>query len=300
MGLRGLTARAGAATEHPGVSPERELWSLYEPAHVVCYFHPAVSGALAEHGLHGFWNGYFAGRAAALGAVGPAPVAALFFGFAPRMVAKALPKVWGRITPEVAVSARIDAAAALLAPLVSEIGDEAVPAVEALVRAATDVRTDGRALAAAWQGVPEPDELAGRLWWAATVLREHRGDGHVLAATHAGLTGLEATITHAASGRVTRETMQPNRGWTDDEWLSAVDGLAERDLVAPDGSALTSAGEELRQQVERDTDRLATEQLSLLGDDADLVRRVLGRLARAIEAIGALPGGNPMGLSRPH
>lgn len=280
------------------MSPERELWSLYEPVHVVCYFHPAVSGCLAEHGLHGFWNGYFAGRAGAMGAVGPGPVTALFFGFAPRMVAQALPKVWGRITPEVAVSARIDAASALLAPLLDDVED-AEPAVEALVRAADGVRTDGRALAAAWQGVPVPDGLAARLWWAATVLREHRGDGHVLVATHAGLNGLEATLAHAASGRVTRETMQPNRGWSDDEWLSAIDGLATRGLLTPDGSALTSAGMAVREQVERDTDRLASEQLRLLGDDAELVRAAIDGLARAIDRIGALPAGNPMGLSRP-
>jgi hypothetical protein len=283
----------------PTVTPARELWSVYEPVHVICYFHPDVSGCLAAEGLHGFWNGYFAGRAAALGAVGPAPVTALFFGFAPAMVAKALPKVWGRITPEEAVDSRLEAAERVLAPMLDEAGPDVRRSIDALVRVALEVSTDGRALAAAWQGVSVPDAVGARLWWATTVLREHRGDGHVLAATHAGLTGLEAGLTHVASGRVTRATVQPNRGWTDDEWHSGIADLAARGLVMEDGSSLTSAGAALREQVEADTDRLASEQLELLGDEVELVQRVVGRIARAVAATGTLPTGNPMGLPLP-
>ncbi len=277
------------------MTPERQLWSAYEPVHVLCYFHPDVAGCLADEGLHGFWNGYFAGRAAPLGAVNPAVVTALFFGFSPRMVAKAVPKVWGRITPEAAVQSRTAAADRVLSQLIEGV-DELEPATEALVRAAREVTTDGRALAAAWQHVPVPDAPAARLWWAATVLREHRGDGHVLAATSAGLSGLQATLTHVANGQVTRQTMQPNRGWTDDEWLDGVAQLAERGLVTEDGSALTAAGRTLRNEIEADTDRLASEQLRLLGDDLELVLRVLGQVARAVAATGTLPAGNPMGL----
>jgi hypothetical protein len=277
------------------VTPERQLWSVYEPVHVLCYFHPDVAGCLADDGLHGFWNGYFAGRAAPLGAASPAVVTALFFGFSPRMVAKAVPKVWGRITPEVAIQSRTTAADRVLAPLIAGV-DELEAATDALVRTASEVTTDGRALAAAWQDVPVPDAPAARLWWAATVLREHRGDGHVLAATHAGLSGLQATLTHVANGQVTRLTMQPNRGWTDDEWLEGVAQLAEQGLVTEDGSALTPVGHAVRGKIEADTDRLASEQLRLLGDDVHVVLRVLGQVARAVATTGTLPAGNPMGL----
>lgn len=281
------------------MSHERDVWSLYEPVHVIAYFEPSVSGVLAEHGLHGFWNGYFAGRAAPLGAVGPGPVTALFFGFSPAMVAKAVPKVWGRITPEKAIEARLTAVSSVLTPLL-EAGssDDARRTTDCLVHAATTVPTDGRALAAAWQSVGVPDDPAARLWWATTVLREHRGDGHVLAATHAGLTGLETTLTHIASGVVTRETMQPNRGWTDEEWATATELLRLRGLLADDGT-LTATGRETRTRIEDDTDRLARAALAPLAAESATIAAVLGGLGRDIVAAGALPAGNPMGLTLP-
>ena len=67
----------------------RHLWQLYEPLHAVTYFAPEARAAFVGAGLRGFWRGYFAGRAAPLGAVPAAPVTALFYSFAPAMVARA-------------------------------------------------------------------------------------------------------------------------------------------------------------------------------------------------------------------
>ncbi|MCX6396217.1 MAG: hypothetical protein NTV23_07005 [Propionibacteriales bacterium] len=282
------------------LSPERDLWSHYEPVHAIVYFDPAVSGCLADAGLHGFWNGYFAGRAAPLGAVAAAPVTALFFGFAPEMVAKALPKVWSRITPAQAVASRLEAVSRTLHPLISDGSlADARRVADLLVRAAEAASYDGRALAAAWVDVDVPDDLAGRLWWAATALREHRGDGHVLAATLAGLSGLETSITHVADGPLARETLQPNRGWTDAEWDAAADSLTARGLLEPGGRGLTGTGRDLRTRIEADTDRLASGPTALLEAEGALVRQVLGGLARAIARAGSLPAGNPMGVPFP-
>src|SRR5437588_7370107 len=99
----------------------RHMWTLFEPIHDVTYFHPAARAAFEEAGLRGFWRGYFAGRAAPLGPVGAAPVIAAFYGFAPRMVTRALPDVWTRATPEAALAAR---AAGARAGLVRLLGRE--------------------------------------------------------------------------------------------------------------------------------------------------------------------------------
>lgn len=281
------------------MTPERALWSLVEPVHAIAYFAPPVSGCLAEIGLHGFWNGYFAGRAAPMGAVGPGAVTASFFGFAPGMVAKAVPKVWTRVSPDDVLACRLTAVEDFLAPLVAELDPVAVArTTEVLTAAALGAPTDGRVLAAAWQSVAPPTEPAARLWWATTVLREQRGDGHVLAATSAGLNGLETTLTHIASGVVSREIMQPNRGWTDAEWAATQDGLVRRGVLDP-GGALTDAGRALRDGVEASTDRLARPVLDALGPDISTVRSVLGALGRAIAAGGNLPAGNPMGVPFP-
>ena len=83
----------------------RDVWRRLEPVHAVTYFAPQAKAALEAVGYRGFWRGYFAGRAAALGSVGAAPVVAMFYGFAPAMVARALPSVWRIAPPEVALDA---------------------------------------------------------------------------------------------------------------------------------------------------------------------------------------------------
>ncbi len=75
------------------------MWTLFEPIHAVTYFTPEARSAYEQAGLRGFWRGYFAGRAAPLGAGRAAPlgaasaavVTASFFNFAPAFVARAIP-----------------------------------------------------------------------------------------------------------------------------------------------------------------------------------------------------------------
>ena len=263
-------------------SAERALWAAYEPLHAICYFHPAFPAAMAEAGLTGWWNGYFAGRAAPMGPVGAPVVTATFFGFAPALVARAVPKVWGRITPSAALASRLDTAAAVLEQTVpAEMRADLDLAGDDLARAVANLRFDGRALGAAWAEVEPSGTRLGRLWWAATVLREHRGDGHVIAATSAGLTGLETTLTHVASGLVSRSLLQDNRGWTDEEWQHARERLVADGFVDAVGG-LTAAGARLRRQLEDLTDRLASPSVQALTDPRRTVRTLsaLSRLAR--------------------
>ena len=80
-------------------STARSMWTLFEPIHAVTYFAPEARSAYEQAGLRGFWRGYFAGRAAPLGAASAAVVTASFFNFAPAFVARAIPGVWELITP---------------------------------------------------------------------------------------------------------------------------------------------------------------------------------------------------------
>src|SRR6187431_949847 len=99
----------------------RKLWGLFEPLHSVTYFAPQCRSAFEEAGLRGFWRGYFAGRSAPLGPVGPGPVIAAFYGFAPAMVTRALPDVWTRITPQAALDARRIGARRVLAEVTAGV-----------------------------------------------------------------------------------------------------------------------------------------------------------------------------------
>ena len=66
--------------------------------------------------------------------------------------------------------------------------------------AAEAANCGGRALAAAHQALDWPTIPHLALWHAATVLREHRGDGHVAALVAEEVDGLEANVLSVAAG----------------------------------------------------------------------------------------------------
>lgn len=262
---------------------------MVEGVHGVVYFAPDARERFEAVGLKGFWMGYFASRAAALGAVGPDIVTAAFYVFEPGMVARALPDAWARATPEAVLAARAELADATLR---RALGDaDVTAAAELAVPLALAAETAGRPLAAAHQAVPVPpaDRPLARLWWAATVLREHRGDGHVAALLTAGVGPCEALVLAAATGTYGpdgAELLRTSRQWSEDDWAAATDRLATRGWLTDDGS-LTPVGRAAHQAIEDTTDRLA------VADDA---------LAAALQPItrrlaGAIPEHNPIGLT---
>ncbi len=297
-----------------GAATARRMWTLFEPVHVVSYFTPEARAAFERAGLRGFWRGYFAGRAAPIGPTAAPPVIAAFFSFAPAMVSRAVPGVWDLVTPAQALAARQAGAVAAIRRLLRLRADDGRPAAVAaaagqLATAAQDLDQAGRSLAAANIALPVPDEPVARLWHAATLLREHRGDGHIAALVAADLDGAEALALRAGVDRAgrgapshvvagwTRERIQPARGWTDPEWDAADSRLADRGLLGADGAA-TAAGLALHREVEAATDRCAARPWATLGPSrcAELVG-LLEPIARACAA--ALPVPNPIGVPAP-
>ena len=272
------------------------MWTLFEPIHAVTYFTPEARSAYEQAGLRGFWRGYFAGRAAPLGAVGAPVVTASFFNFAPAFVARAIPGVWDLITPEEALRVRLAGAAGSLRRLLAGQEAEAAAAAGLLWRAIGELDFSGRVLASADVALPVPgDGLAG-LWQAATVLREHRGDGHFAALAAADIDGCEAVVLRCCLD-LRREDMQPVRGWTDEAWDSALSRLAARGWVGADGT-LTSAGRRAHAAAEDATDRAASRPWARLGPQATAeIAAALTPLARACAA--ALPYPSPIGVPAP-
>ena len=285
----------------PTLTLARRLWAAVEPIHAVVYFAPEPLEAARKLGLRGFWMSYFASRVAPLGAV-PAPaVEAVTYGFAASIVNRAIPDAWSFASPAAVLEARLasapealrnHAAAGLLNKSVDELAD-------LLWEAVAGCRFDGRPLAAAWAGVPRPADPVGALWLAATVLREHRGDGHVLAGVTHGLRGLDATVTFVATGAITRALIQPTRGWTDEDWGQASRRLQARGLLDSSGR-LTKTGGALRRDVEDLTDRLAAGPVERIGSTG--VERAIALAApvsRSLMDTGLIPLPNPTGAPRP-
>jgi hypothetical protein len=278
----------------------RQMWGLFEPVHTVTYFAPEALSAFEGAGLRGFWRGYFAGRAAPLGVIGAAPVTAAFFSFAPPMVARALPAVWELIAPDAALRVRsAGAVAALLRLLSGQDGDlmaAAATAADILIGVIEGIDCAGRVLAAPNALLPVPAEPLARLWHAATVLREHRGDGHVAALVAAGIDGCEALVLRAGMD-LSREMLQPIRGWADADWEQAAARLAGRGWLGADGR-VTAAGAAAHRAVEDATDLAAARPWARLGpDSAAELLAVLTPVARACAA--ALPYPNPVGVPAP-
>ncbi len=213
----------------PTPSLARRLWAAIEPLHAIVYFDPNQRQVAENLGLRGWWMGYFASRFAPLGPIGPEAATAMAYGFSPAMVAKSLPEAWERATPADVLQARLESATAALAATFTT--PEQVRALTELADRLTEAVQgcwyEGRPLSAGWAGVQleESTHPFTRLWLQATILREHRGDGHVLAAVHQGLRGLDATLTLIATGAVNRSILQSNRGWSDDEWEASLSRL---------------------------------------------------------------------------
>jgi hypothetical protein len=277
------------------------MWHLFEPLHAVTYFAEESTEEYGRAGLKGFWMGYFAGRAAPMGAVVPAVVDATFFSFHPARVARALPDAWALASPARVLEARSEGADRALAGVLGPgHGGVDMARAAALVRTAVEGLTvAGRPLAAANVALPWPDEPRRALWLGTTVLREHRGDGHVSALMSAGLDGCQALVSMAATGAVPRALLQAARGWDDDAWTSAADALEARGWLHHDGT-ITETGLAARRQLEDVTDRLAAEPWVRLGGRATEELRILLRpLATAVAAAGVVPVPNPIGLPRP-
>ena len=266
-----------------------------EPLHNHVYFVPETEQHLTGAGLRPGRMFYFAGRAAPMGAVGPGVVTATFSNFAPALVARHVPRAWTLATPEQVVAARFAAARASLTRLLGGEDAAAAPEVtelgDLLAEACGVLTPEGRPLYAGHADLAWPADPVSRLWHAASLLREWRGDGHVAALVRHELSGLEALITHTATGRgFLPEVAKVGRGWTDEEWDAGLSRLADRGLL--DGWTLTDAGRQLRADLEAETDTLSAAPWAHLGPERTGRVIELGkRLSAAVAGNGAYPTG---------
>jgi hypothetical protein len=297
-----------------------EARSAYEQAGLRGFWRGYFAGRAAPLGVAGPTVAAPTGAggvavAAPTGAASAAVVAASFFNFAPAFVARAIPGVWELITPEEALRVRLAGAAEGLGRLLAGQEAKAAAAGDLLWRAIGELDFSGRVLAAAnaalpvlpWEDVTASSASSAssaslaaaglsRLWQAATLLREHRGDGHFAALAAADIDGCEAVVLRCCLD-LRREDMQPVRGWTDEAWDGALSRLAARGWVDADG-ALTSAGREAHAAVEDATDRAASRPWARLGPEATAeIAAALTPLARACAA--ALPYPSPIGVPAP-
>lgn len=280
--MSSLPARAG-----------RRCHNALNPLHSTVYFSPDFAKDLAELGIEDSRAAYFAGRAAAMGAVGPGAVAAAFYNFNYELIARHLPAVWDIASPQAVLQARLRAVDSTLRRLLGTdviASDELAEAARLALRAAEACTRHARPLYAGHADLPMPEEPHLAYWHGATLLREHRGDGHLAALLLAGLDPVEALVSHTATGKgMSPRWILATRGWRRTDWEAAAGRLRERGLLDGKGE-LTEAGVRLREELEEHTDRLDAAPYDHLGAAGVARLTDLGRglLATAMGA-GAFP-----------
>jgi hypothetical protein len=257
------------------------MFELVEPIATIT-FSEVPNEAFLALGMRNYWDGYFAGRAAPLGAAPAEVVHAVFYNFADGEVARHIPWVWGKITPQEAIAVRERSSAAALRQMIGELADAPalVRVADLATRAAVSAPTEGRVLYAGLRALDVPEEPVARLWHAVTLLREHRGDGHNAALVAHRIGGTEAHVLLALSLGMRAQEFGRVHHLPKAQLAAVVDGLRGRGLVDAAGG-FTDAGRELRERIEARTDELAAPAYDVLHADE------LAELVAGLEPIAA-------------
>jgi hypothetical protein len=277
------------------------MWLLTEPYHALVYFAPEAREELDAADMKGFWMGYFASRAAAMGPVTAAVVTATFYNFHPQLVERAIPDAWRLALPVELLEARLRGADralrrvcgddVLASPELAEAAELATQAAEVCAS-----RPEGRPLGAAHAAVELADDPHLVLWQAITALREWRGDGHVAALVDADIGSPECHLMLAARGAVPAEVLRTSRRWSEDEWAAAAERLRARGWLDAEGG-FTPVGREAGDAVEARTDELAMAPWTALGPErCDRLAELMTEPATRINDAAAVPFPNPIGL----
>jgi len=261
----------------------RRMFELVEPIGVIPYSADQPNEAMFALGFTDYWDTYFAGRAAPLGLVPAEVVDALFYNFAPGEVARHIPKVWASTTPEAAIAARRAGCAKALRQILGDHVESPAfaRAAELLLRAATSAPVQGRPMYAALRSIPSPDDVVTRLFHAASLLREHRGDGHIAALVVEGVGGLEAHVLLALDMGMPAEKFGRIHHLPAPQLAAVIGGVRQRGWIGDDGW-LSESGQAVKQRIEDRTDELAAAPYQVLTADE------LDELMAALEPLAAL------------
>ena len=139
----------------------------------------------------------------------------------------------------------------------------------------------GRSVYAGLRSLGFPGNPVGDLWRAADLVREHRGDSHVISWA---VGGADAVQWWGLPARA----YAPSRGWSDADMDAGFDRLQRRGLMTA-GEQLTDAGRAFREEIEVRTDELKRPLLDALADDLDELLEHLDAWSDAIIEAASYP-----------
>ncbi len=161
-------------------------------------------------------------------------------------------------------------------------------AAEVLERASLSAPTEGRIMYAGLRSLPVPEEPVAQLWHAANMLREHRGDGHIVALVSERIGGTEAHVLSAlAMGVYPAESFGRIHHLPQARLTAVMAGLRDRGLLDATGR-FTDAGLATKVRIESLTDALAEAPYDGLEPfEPEQLLTLLGPLSERLQAAGS-------------
>ncbi len=262
-------------------TPARRLRDALEPIATHGWWSREPMERLAALGL-GFFDAYVWGRAAALGTPAASVVVSTFGVFEPNLLGAVYLQGRSAASRDAVLEARSVGASTSLARLVDD--GEAAEIGDVLLGALHTVDGMGRPLFSALRELPLPESAPGRLWRAAELVREHRGDVHLAAGISWGLDAVEMNVfTELWLGYPLGE-YSGTRGFPPDRIAAAADSLSSRGWVRD--AQLTDLGRTARAELEAVTD---TGQASLVRALGPSIDDLVNRAARISDRLVAAP-----------
>ncbi len=270
------------------VHPQQKVHRMFELVEAIgtVTFSEVPNEAFLAVGMRNYWDGYFAGRAAPLGLASAEVVHAVFYNFADGEVARHIPWVWGKLTPAEAIAVRERGSADAVRQRIGDLAESPGLAriAELATRAAVSAPMEGRVLYAGLRALDIPEDPVAKVWHAATLLREHRGDGHNAILVAHGIGGTESHVLMALALGMEAEKFGRIHHLPKAQLAAVIDGLRDRGLVNA-GGGFTDAGRELRERIETLTDEMAAPAYDVLtAAELDELIAGLDPIAAAIAA----------------
>ncbi|MCF3963390.1 SCO6745 family protein [Streptomyces fuscigenes] len=284
MSLADLSGPASGG--HRAIAPDavREVCLAVNASHRFVYFVPETAQQAARFGIAERGPAYFAFRSAAMGAVPWQVTLATFYNFSPRAV-RSMAGTWDAAPPERWQAARFEAVGDAMRRVGVDLTEEEVAEARSLldpVVAAAEYA--GKPLAAANAAVALPGDPLAALWQQITVVREWRGDAHLVVLADHRLGPCDCNVLQTAAGKFPLALARASRKWNDEEWAAATARLGERGWLDADGS-VTAEGSAARERVETETDEHCVPLWAPIGDAG--ARRLAVLLRRVHDAFTA-------------
>jgi Helix-turn-helix family len=277
----------------------RRLHAGIEPIAGSVYFAPEVHQAFQAAGFGppaeaegclplGDLPAYYCSRAGCIGQVPGEVVVAAFGVFSPDLIIPNVEQGWRTADRDTVLRVRLAGQRAALEHVLGT-SPGVDRATELLLRAGDACSAGGRFLYAGLRSLPLPEPGWGRLWRAADIVREYRGDSHITAWVAAGLDPVEAGLmTEVFYGMPTKH-YHSGRGWRPSQLDAGLARLRRRGWINGDPVAFTPAGRAVREWIEASTNAQQQPVLDALGDEYDELLGLLRPWAGAIVSANYYP-----------